>query len=98
MNIGKIIENDTLTLSPQGRLDSVTSPELELLLDQNLDKATNLILDLKDLEYTSSAGLRVLLKAHKAMNYKGDMKVLNVNDSVMEVLEMTGFVDMLTIE
>ncbi|MGN1131614.1 MAG: STAS domain-containing protein [Ruminococcus sp.] len=98
MNIEKILENNTLTLLPQGRLDSVTSPELESLLDQNLDSATNLILDLKDLEYTSSAGLRVLLKAHKAMNNKGDMKVLNVNDSVMEVLEMTGFVDMLTIE
>ena len=97
MRIEKTFENNTLTLVPQGRLDSITSPELESAIEDSIGDATSLVLDMKDLEYISSAGLRVLLKAQKMMNNSGKMKVLNVNDTVMEVLEMTGFVDMLTI-
>lgn len=97
MKIEKTFENNTLTLIPQGRLDSITSPELESAIEDSIGDATSLVLDMKELEYISSAGLRVLLKAQKMMNNRGKMKVLNVNDTVMEVLEMTGFVDMLTI-
>ena len=97
MNIEKTFENNKLTLMPQGRLDSITSQEFETAIEDNIGDATSLVLDLKNLDYISSAGLRVLLKAQKMMNKRGEMKVLNVNDTVMEVLEMTGFVDMLNI-
>ena len=97
MNIEKTFENNNLTLMPQGRLDSITSQEFETAIEDNIGDATSLVLDLKNLDYISSAGLRVLLKTQKMMNNRGEMKVLNVNETVMEVLEMTGFVDMLNI-
>ena len=80
----------------EGRLDTMTAPELEKELKENYDSITGLVLDFKDLEYISSAGLRVLLSAHKALN--GKLVVKNVIDTVMEVFEITGFADILTIE
>ena len=85
-----------LCLAIEGRLDTVTAPELESLLIENCKEASSLIIDCKDLIYVSSAGLRVLLTAHKKM--KGAMKLKNVSELVMEVFEMTGFVDILVIE
>ena len=75
-----------------------TSPELETELKSSLDGVTELIMDFEKLEYISSAGLRVLLSAQKTMNNQGSMKVIHVNDTVMEIFEVTGFVDVLTIE
>ena len=81
-----------------GRLDTTTAPSLEKTLNDDMGDTKNLILDLKGLEYISSAGLRVLLAAQKKMQQVGAMKVINVCEEVMEVFEMTGFADILTIE
>ena len=81
-----------------GRLDTTTAPALEKTINENLDGIKNLVLDLKNLEYLSSAGLRVLLSAQKKMQKIGAMKIINVCELVMEVFEMTGFADILTIE
>ena len=89
--------NET-TISVIGRLDTITAPSLEKTLNEDMGDTKNLILDLKGLEYVSSAGLRVLLGAQKKMQKIGTMKVINVCDSVMEVFEITGFADILTIE
>ena len=92
-------ENGTeLTVALEGRLDTTTAPELEADLKNSLDGLTVLILDFEKLEYISSAGLRVLLSAQKIMNTKGGMKVTHVNDVIMEIFEVTGFTDILTIE
>ena len=80
-----------------GRLDTTTAPSLEKTIQEDIGEMKNLILDLKGLEYISSAGLRVLLGAQKKMQQIGSMKVVNVCESVMEVFEITGFVDVLTI-
>ena len=98
MKIEKNIENGKVLLTIEGRLDTTTAPELEKELDSSLVEATGLVFDMSKLEYISSAGLRVLLKAQKTMNVQGNMKVTNVNESIMEVFEITGFVDILTIE
>ena len=98
LNINKTIENGTALFALSGRLDTTTAPELEKSLKESLDGVTSLTLDLKELEYISSAGLRVLLSAHKAMSKKGGMKVVNVNEVVSEVFDVTGFADILTIE
>lgn len=98
MTIEKKIENSTVTLKLTGRLDTTTAPELEKTLDSVLDGARDLIFDMTGLEYISSAGLRVILKAQKAMNSQGSMKLTGVNDSIMEVFDITGFLDILTIE
>lgn len=98
MTINKTIEQTMLHLAPVGRLDTVTAPELEGLLDASLDGVTDLVIDCKELSYISSAGLRVLLKAQKLMSEKGTMRLTGVNETIMEVLEITGFVDILTIE
>jgi anti-sigma B factor antagonist len=98
LNIQKTIDGSCATLVLEGRLDSVTSEELENELVETLDDMTELVLDLEKLEYLSSAGLRVLLSAQKIMNKKGSMKVTNVCDTVMEIFEVTGFSDILTIE
>ncbi len=98
MQLSSNRENNRLVLSVSGRVDTVTAPELEKCINDNMEGVTELILDLKDMTYTSSAGLRVLLKAQKLMNKQGAMKLVNVNSDVMEVLEMTGFTDILTIE
>ena len=80
-----------------GRLDTTTAPALEKTINEDVADAKNLVLDLKGLEYISSAGLRVLLSAQKKMQKVGEMKVCNVCESVMEVFEITGFADILTI-
>ena len=98
MTITKNLNGTALEIALEGRLDTMTSPELEAELKQSMDGAESLTLDLSKLEYISSAGLRVLLSAHKAMTGKGGMKVKNVNEIVQEVLEVTGFSDILTIE
>ena len=81
-----------------GRLDTITAPTLEKTINDNVTSNTNLILDLNGLAYISSAGLRVLLGAQKKMNQIGSMKVKNVCEEIMEVFEMTGFADILSIE
>lgn len=97
MEITKERNNSSLTLHLAGRLDTLTSPELEKEIDEELEGVTDLTFDLKDLDYVSSAGLRVILKAQKEMNRMGTMKVCNVNDTIMEIFEVTGFTDILTI-
>ena len=81
-----------------GRLDTTTAPALDKTLNEDMGEVKNLVLDLKGLEYISSAGLRVLLGAQKRMQKMGSMKVTNVREEVMDVFEMTGFADILTIE
>ena len=98
MNIAKNIENGKVLLTLEGRLDTTTAPELEKELENSLVEANELVFDMSELEYISSAGLRVLLKAQKTMNVQGNMKVTHVNESIMEVFEITGFLDILTIE
>jgi len=98
MTINKTLDGNTLNVALEGRLDTVTAPELEASLREDLDKIDSLVLDFSKLEYISSAGLRVLLSAHKSMAGKGGMKVKNVNEIVNEVFEVTGFSDILTIE
>ena len=97
MNINKTLEGTTLTIALEGRLDTTTSPQLETLLASELDGVTELVFDFTDLDYLSSAGLRVLLTAQKRMNQQGAMKLRNVNTTVKEVFDITGFADFLTI-
>lgn len=97
LNIEKKAENG-VTFVLDGRLDTVTSPQLEKQLDETIENAASIVLDLEKLEYISSAGLRVLLKAQKAMKNEKSLKLKNVGDAVMEVLEITGFADFLDIE
>ena len=98
MTIEKKINAEALTLIVSGRLDTQTAPELEKELDSVLSGLKELTFDFTNLEYVSSAGLRVILKAQKAMNAQGSMKLTGVNDSIMEVFDITGFLDILTIE
>lgn len=98
MVITKAQEKNALTLYLEGRLDTTTSPQLEQELAASLDGVTQLTLDMAKLAYLSSAGLRVILSAQKRMNKQGQMVVRNVNETIMEVFEVTGFVDILTIE
>ena len=98
MTIAKNLNGNSLTLHLSGRLDTTTAPELESVVDSSLAGVQELILDLEALEHISSAGLRVILKAQKLMNSKGSMKLIHVNDTIMEVFDITGFVDILTIE
>ena len=98
LNINKTVENGKAAFSLEGRLDTVTSPSLEAELKNALDGVSELIMDFEKLEYISSAGLRVLLTAQKEMNKKGVMKLTNVNETIMEIFEVTGFSDILTIE
>ena len=97
MTIQKTIQNQTLTVMPEGRLDTITAPQLESELRSSLGGITELIFDLDKLVYISSAGLRVLLSAQKTMNKQGSMILLNVRPEIMEILEITGFADILTI-
>ena len=89
---------DELVLEITGRLDTITAPALDKTINENLGENKSLILDFKHLEYISSAGLRVLLSAQKKLHQNGTMKLKNVREEVMEVFEITGFVDILTIE
>jgi len=98
MTIEKNAAGSVLTLKVIGRLDTTTAPQLEAEISSSIDGVKELVLDFAALEYVSSAGLRVLLGAQKKMNVQGSMKILNVNESIMEVFEITGFVDILTIE
>lgn len=97
MNIEKNIDGKKLTGALTGRLDTTTAPELETELKQSLSGIEELVLDFAGLEYLSSAGLRILLSAQKMMNRQGSMVVKNVNETIMEIFEVTGFVDVLTI-
>lgn len=98
MTITKTQNGSALEIALAGRLDTMTSPELEAELSKALPGADSLVFDFGKLDYISSAGLRVLLSAHKTMSPKGGMKVTNVNDIVQEVFEVTGFADILDIE
>ncbi|MBQ3932951.1 MAG: STAS domain-containing protein [Lachnospiraceae bacterium] len=98
MNVNINKEDSNLTIEIEGRLDTLTSPELEKEVDTALDGITNLVVDLKNLEYISSAGLRVLLGVAQVMEDQGDMKVINVSSEVMDIFEVTGFDEVLTIE
>lgn len=89
---------DQVTIEVAGRLDTTTAPALEKAISESIQEEKHLILDFKALEYISSAGLRVLLGTQKKMQKIGSMKVLNVCDEIMEIFEMTGFVDILVIE
>ena len=89
--------NETI-IEVVGRLDTITAPVLEKTIGENIAGTQNLILDMNGLEYISSAGLRVLLGAQKKMQQVGSMKLIHVCEDVMEVFEMTGFADILTIE
>ena len=98
LNILKSAEGPVLRIALEGLLDTVTAPQLEDELKAALPGVTSLELDMEKLEYISSAGLRVLLSAQKIMNTQGEMKLFHVNDVVMEIFEVTGFSDILTIE
>ena len=98
MEVTKIINGTELCISIEGSLDTTTAPKLEKEIGSSLDGITTLIFDFKDLEYISSAGLRVLLAMQKIMNKQGRMKVINANETVIEIFEVTGFIDILTVE
>ena len=98
MTIEKILNGEEATLVVVGRLDTQTAPELEKELDSIVAGLKELTFDMTGLEYVSSAGLRVILKAQKIMNTQGSMKLICVSDSIMEVFDITGFIDILTIE
>ena len=98
MTIEKTLNGAELTLTLNGRLDTITAPQLENELKASLPGVELLVLDFADLAYLSSAGLRVLLGAQKQMNKQGDMVVRNVNETIAEIFDVTGFCDVLTIE
>ena len=98
LTIEKNLNAPALTVTLAGRLDTTTAPELEKELKASLDGVTELTFDLAALEYISSAGLRVLLSAQKTMNRQGTMKLTHVNETIMEIFEVTGFSDILTVE
>ena len=98
MNIEKRIEGKVLTVIPEGRLDTMTTPEFSAELDRSLPDAEQLVIDCSKLEYTSSAGLRALLSAHKLMTDKKGMKLIHCNETVQAVLNVTGLADIFHIE
>lgn len=98
MVITKNAEGKKLTVALEGRLDTGTSPRLEAELRSSVDGVEELVLDLENLAYMSSAGLRVLLAAQKVMNRQGSMKVIHVNETIAEIFEITGFNEILTVE
>ena len=98
MTIDKQINGSELTLTLNGRLDTTTAPDLEAVIKDSIAGITNLVMDFAELEYLSSAGLRVILSAQKTMNKQGEMVIRNVNETINEVFEITGFIDILTIE
>ena len=98
LNIEKKVENGNAFLVLEGRLDTVTAPELEKELSKTIDGATELTMDFSKLDYISSAGLRVLLSAQKIMSKQGGLKLVGVNKTIMEIFDITGFSDILTIE
>ena len=97
MTIQQTREGNALTIALEGRLDTMTAPELEAALNGALEGVTELTFDFEKLDYISSAGLRVLLSSQKTMNNQGSMKILHANEIIMEIFEVTGFSDILTI-
>ena len=98
MTIEKNLAGTELTVTITGRLDTTTAPQLEKEVKLNIVGVKKFILDFAELEYLSSAGLRVLLAVQKAMNKQGEMIIKNVNETIKEIFEVTGFIDILTIE
>ncbi|MBR4444516.1 MAG: STAS domain-containing protein [Solobacterium sp.] len=98
LNITKTMDGSKAVYNLEGRLDTITAPDLEKSLGDELGGVKELVLDMEKLEYISSAGLRVLLSTQKVMAKQGEMKLIHVNDVVMEIFEVTGFTDILTIE
>ena len=98
MTITKTADGSKLTIALGGLLDTVTAPDLERELKASLDGVTELTFDFENLEYISSAGLRILLLAQKIMNQQGEMKIRKVREVIMEIFEVTGFTDILSIE
>lgn len=98
MRINKTEDGSEMQINLEGRLDTITAPQLEAEFKSNIGGVTELIIDLADLAYISSAGLRVLLSAQKVMNKQGNMTIRNVNQDIMDIFEVTGFVDILNIE
>lgn len=98
MTINTQTNSGNTTLVIEGRLDTLTAPQLEKEINTASESAENILLDMTALEYISSAGLRVLLSAQKKISKSGSMKLTGVSDAVMDVLEMTGFADILNIE
>ena len=98
MIIDKMLNGTELNVNVAGRLDTTTAPQLEAALKESLAGVTKLVLDFAALEYVSSAGLRVILQAQKIMNKQGTMIICNVNETIDEIFEVTGFIDILTIE
>lgn len=98
MNIITERNNGTTVIKLEGRLDTTTAPELEKTINDEGEALRNLVIDFKAVNYISSAGLRVLLSAQKKMNIQGSMELVNVCEDVMDILEMTGFADILTIK
>lgn len=99
MTITKKTENELLTMELDGRLDTNTAPSLEREINNSItEEVKKLVLDFKQLQYISSAGLRVLLATQKKMNKQGCMVIKNVNEMIMDVFHVTGFVDILTVE
>lgn len=98
MQINYTKETSKLIIAPEGRIDTLSAPEFEKKVGEIIDGVSELVLDMAKVEYVSSAGLRVILKVQKLMLRQGKMKLTNVNESVMEVFEITGFSDILDIE
>lgn len=98
MEIIKTLDGENLTIALVGRLDTTTSPSLEKELQASISGITTLVFDFAQLDYISSAGLRIILSAQKIMNKQGEMIIRNTNETIDEVFEITGFVDILTIE
>ena len=98
MTIEKTRNGNELIIALEGRLDTTTAPQLEAAFKESADGVEKLIFDFAALEYLSSAGLRVLLASQKVMNKQGEMIIKNVNETINEIFEVTGFVDILTIE
>lgn len=98
MTIEKKADGENLEIKPVGRLDTTTAPNLEAELKRSVNGVTKLTFDFSELEYLSSAGLRVLLAAQKVMNKQGEMIIRHVNDTIQDIFEVTGFSEILTIE
>ena len=98
LNITKNLDDTKLTVYLEGRLDTTTAPQLEESMKESINCVTELVMDFEKLEYISSAGLRVLLSCQKIMSKQGSMKVIHVSDLIKEIFEVTGFIDILTIE
>ena len=98
MTINKTKEDSKMTVAVSGRLDTSTAPQLEAELKADIEEVKELVFDFGELEYISSAGLRVLLSAQKIMNKQGKMTITGANETIMEIFEVTGFTDILTIE